>query len=101
MVANAPHDPGNEGRRIFDIGYLVAVSVFLLLVNGFPLFQFLVHGNPHVVMCQSQGQDHITVSPLMIIGTAFCFLLLIFTFLISVRTRKNLNISVTCQQTMP
>ena len=42
IVANAHQEPGPEGLRIFDTGYLVAVTAFLLFSTGFPVVQFLV-----------------------------------------------------------
>ena len=57
IVANAHQDPGPEGTRLFDAGYLVAVLAFLLFSNGFPVVQFLVHGNPHLSQCRAEGGD--------------------------------------------
>ena len=94
-MANAHQDPGPEGMRLFDMGYLVAVFAFLLFSNGFPLLQFLTHGNPHLARCrgegEKEGEEGEAFTPLMIIGVIFWFLLLVFTLLISVRTRRNLS----------
>ena len=94
-MANAHQDPGPEGMRLFDTGYLVAVFAFLLFSNGFPLLQFLTHGNPHLARCrgegEKEGEEEEAFTPLMIIGVIFWFLLLVFTLLISVRTRRNLR----------
>ena len=79
--------------RLFDTGYLVAVLAFSLASTGFPVVQFLVHGNPHLSQCRGQGENQgedLAVTPLMIIGVIFWFLLLVFTILLSLRTRKNL-----------
>ena len=58
IVANAHQDPGPEGVRLFDTGYLVAVAGFLVFTNGFPVVQFLTHGNPHLAQCRTEGANH-------------------------------------------
>ena len=63
IVANAHQDPGPEGVRLFDTGYLVAVAGFLVFTNGFPVVQFLTHGNPHLAQCRTEGANHEVQSP--------------------------------------
>ena len=90
IVSNAHLDPGPDGKKIFDAVYLVAVFGFLVFTNGFPIFKFLVHGNPHVSLCQDDAEQKV-VSSLMLIGSVFWSLLFTFTIIIDLRTRKNLG----------
>ena len=90
MVANAHHEPDPEEMKIFDRGYLVGVSIFVILLNILPLLQFSVHGIPDIEDCRGQGY-HQTFPTLMVIAAVFGFLFFIFVVIISSRTRRNLG----------
>lgn len=90
MVANAHHEPDPEEMKIFDRGYLVGVSFFVILLIILPLLQFSVHGIPEIEDCLGQG-DHQTFPTLMVTAAVFGFLFFIFVVMISIRTRRNLD----------
>ena len=53
MVANAHHEPDPEETKISDLGYLVGVIFFVILLTILPLLQFSVHGIPEIGDCQA------------------------------------------------
>ena len=89
MVANAHQNIEPEAIKTFDLGYLVAVGGFLVFINCLPVFEFVLHGNPHVKLCLGEGSKQ-PLTSLMMIGMTFSLLLLAFTVIISLRTRRNL-----------
>ena len=89
MVANAHQNPGLEAVKTFDLGYLVAVAGFLVFINGLPVLEFVVHGNPYVKLCLGEDSKQ-PLTSLMMIGLSFSLLLFSFTIMISLRTRRNL-----------
>ena len=90
MVANAHHEQDPEGMKIFDRGYLVGVSIFVILLNILPPIQFSVHGIPDISYCLGEGGDQ-SFATLMVIAAVLCFLIFIFLVLTSFRTQRNLN----------
>ena len=92
MVANAQGVPGPEEKKIFDIGYLVAVFGFLLFFTALPFLQYATVGISFVSRCNGITEEEETgQSKIVFITIAFLFLFFFFTILIGVRTRKNLR----------
>ena len=91
MVANAHHLQDPDGMRTFDRGYLLGVSLFVILLNLLPLLQFSVHGIPEIDDCLRQEGDHQSFPTLMVTAAVFGFLFFIGTVLTSIRTRRNLE----------
>ena len=67
MVANAHQNIEPEAIKTFDLGYLVAVGGFLVFINCLPVFEFVLHGNPHVKLCLGEGSKQ-PLTSLMMIG---------------------------------
>ena len=91
MVANAHHLPDPDGMKTFDRGYLLGVSVLVILLNLLPLLQFSVHGIPEIEDCLGQEGDHQSFPTLMVTAAVLCFLFFIVIVLTSIRTRRNLE----------
>ena len=93
MVANAHQVPGPEERKIFDIGYLVAVlGFFLVFVSPLPVLYFASDGIPFIFRCINGEEDTKSSQPkIVFITVTFLLLFFFFTILIGVRTRKNLR----------
>ena len=77
--------------KTFDRGYLLGVSLFVILLNLLPLLQFSVHGIPEIEDCSRQEGDHQTFPTLMVTAAVFGFLFFIVIVLTSMRTRRNLE----------
>ena len=91
MVANAHQLPDPDEMKTFDRGYLLGVSLFVILLNLLPLLQFSVHGIPEIEDCSRQEGDHQTFPTLMVTAAVFGFLFFIVIVLTSMRTRRNLE----------
>ena len=56
-MANAHQDPDSDGMRIFDRGYLVGVSGFIIAFIALPLTKYSVQGIGIIDLCQGkEGQ---------------------------------------------
>ena len=93
MVSNAHQDTEPEAKKLFDIGYLAAVSGFLLLSLAMPVVQYTMHGIETIALCLRQEDSwQLPVSfDLMKISTASIVLIFTFTVLLGLRTNNNLR----------
>ena len=93
MVSNAHQDTEPEAKRLFDIGYLAAVSGFLLLSITIPVVQYTMHGIETIALClrQEDSWKRPVNFDLMKISTASIVLIFTFTVLLGFRTNKNLR----------
>ena len=90
MVANAHQEQEPEGKRVFDIGYLVGVVGLLVVVISLPPMIYYVNGIPFIERCQDADTqtDH---GILRVAVIALSLSTFTFTILLSLRTRKNLR----------
>ena len=97
MVANAHQEQEPEGKRIFDIGYLVGVVGLLVVMIPLPLMiLYHVNGISFIQRCLDADTRHADTrqtDPGMLRVAVIALSLSAFTFtiLISLRTRKNLR----------
>ena len=96
MVANAHQEQEPEGKRVFDIGYLVGVVGLLVVMIPLPLMIYYVNGIPFIERCLDADTRHADTrqtDPGMLRVAVIALSLSAFTFtiLISLRTRKNLR----------
>ena len=112
MVANAHQEQEPEGKRIFDIGYLVGVVGLLVVmiplplmilyhVNGISFIQRCLdadprhadprHADPRHADTRRAGTRHADRDMLRVAVTVLSLSAFTFTILISLRTRKNLR----------
>ena len=87
MVANAHQNPDPEAMKTFDRGYLVAVVGFLVCIDGSFILDYYIQFE-NLRQCQS---PYSLLNRPHKIGVAVGLLLVIFTIIISLRTRRNLN----------
>ena len=92
MVSNAHQDTEPEAKKLFNIGYLAAVSGFLLIALIMPVVQYSTHGIQTIQLClrEEDKPDKLPFG-LVEIATASIVLIFIFTVLISMRTMRNLR----------
>ena len=96
MVANAHLEQEPEGKRVFDIGYLVGVVGLLVVVIPLPLMIYYVNGIPFIERCLDADTRHADTRQtdrdmLRVAVTVLSLSAFTFTILISLRTRKNLR----------
>ena len=92
MVANAHQEREPQQIYIFDMVYMAAVSAFPLALISLPFLELWAHDLPFVKRCLGKHKDQpIKIPILWKIGLAFYFLFVMFHFMISLRTRKNLK----------
>ena len=88
MVANAHNDPGEDGLKMFNYGYLAGISGILLAWNGALLVKSLISDN-YITFTASCLKTQNSFHP---IGIAFSitFLLVVFSVYITLRTKSYL-----------
>ena len=97
MVANAHQEQEPEGKRVFDIGYLVGVVGLLVVMIPLPLMIYHVNGIPFIERCLDSDTRHADADTqtdhgmLRVATIALSLSAFTFTILISLRTRKNLR----------
>ena len=91
MVANAHQEQEPEGKRVFDIGYLVGVVGLLVVVIPLPLMIYYVNGIPFIERCLDADTRQTDPGMLRVTVIALSLSAFTFTILISLRTRKNLR----------
>ena len=97
MVANAHQEQEPEGKRVFDIGYLVGVVGLLVVMIPLPLMIYYVNGIPFIERCLDSDTRHADADTqtdhgmLRVATIALSLSAFTFTILISLRTRKNLR----------
>ena len=91
MVSNAHQDTEPEAKKLFDIGYLAAVSGFLLIPLAMPVVQYTMHGIQTIALCLREEEKLPVSFDLLKISTASIALIFTFTVLISLRTIRNLR----------
>ena len=90
MVAHAHQDQEPEGRKIFDTVYLAGVVGIISVLTFLPIIEFFFNSIPFVNRCEREvGKSNLSI--LYPIVTTFWLLFLIFTFILSWRTNKNLK----------
>ena len=91
MVSNAHQDTESEAKKLFDIGYLAAVSGFLLIPLIMPVVQYTMHGIQTIALCLREEEKLPVSFDLLKISTASITLIFTFTVLISLRTIRKLR----------
>ena len=70
MVSNAHQDTESEAKKLFDIGYLAAVSGFLLIPLIMPVVQYTMHGIQTIALCLREEEKLLVSFDLLKISTA-------------------------------
>ena len=93
-VANAHNDPGTDGLKIFNIGYLAGIAALLLALMIMGIFQFLISDEyvPYTALCLKKTLEFES-KPFFpaIIGVVVAILTVVFAVIITRRTYKYLN----------
>ena len=89
MVSNAHRTLTQEEVKIFNIVYLVGVIGFIIVINSIPVVQQILHGINYIQFCLNQSSQLASIMGL--IPTTFCFLALIFTVIIGLKTKKSIS----------
>ena len=103
MVANAHNDPGEDGMKLFNIGYLAGISGILLAWNAAVLIKVLMSSDylPFTILCFKKPLVE-SIDPLttrmrsvvfhpITIRIAVVILCLVFSVIITIRTKSYLT----------
>ena len=93
MVANAHLVQEAEGKKLFDLVYLVGVIGMILALGLLPFVLLLKteEGILKIHQCRGSQQANNDQQVLFLIANAFCLLGFVFILPVSLRTRKNLG----------
>ena len=89
MVSNAHRSLDPEDVKIFNIVYFVGVTGFIIVVNSFPVVQHFLHGISYISFCRNLALHPTTI--MVLIPISLCLLALVFTIMISLKTRKSIS----------
>ena len=93
-MANAHNDPGPDGLKIFNIGYLAGIAGLLIALKVIGIFQFLISDEyvPYTALCQKKSLE-LESKPFYpaTIGVVVVTLCVIFAVIITRRTYRYLN----------
>ena len=92
MVANAHLVQEAEGKKLFDLVYLVGVIGMILALGSLPFVLLLKTEEGIHKIDQCRGRESVNDKQvLFLIANAFCLLGFVFIVPVSLRTRKNLG----------